>query len=103
MTTRVIDSFRKLDIIRRVNETWFDTDVYVRPGAVSGANAADSVLTDEPTQHRVVYSFQKMLPGIDMQTLKRVVHNERVADEVRHEGFKEHFDTSGQVRIIIST
>lgn len=103
MTTRVIASFRELDIIQRVNETWFDTDVYVRPGTVSSASAADSVLTNEPTQHCVVYSFQKMLPGIDMQTLKRVVHNERVADGVRRDGFREHFDTAGQVQIIIST
>ena len=55
-----------MTMIQRVNATYFDTDWYIESHIENNIRIEETFLTQQSTNHRIRFSFQKMRNDIDM-------------------------------------
>ena len=70
MSKQIIEQFKHLTIEQCVNETYFDTDWFIRSKVDDYFDIENTMFTKIHTNHRIMFSFQRM-QGIDLQNLKR--------------------------------
>lgn len=92
---QIANRFKNLTLIQRVNETYFPTGWYIKSKLPkSNIDIERTVLTKIPTNHQILFSFQKMKSDIDMQNLKRPEEYsqeeiEQICKQVFEEDMKE--------------
>jgi len=62
----IYKQYVNLTRFERINETYFDTDWYIKSHLENNVKIDDTFLTKVPTNHRIRFSFQKMNSSIEM-------------------------------------
>ena len=101
ISEQIINQFKRLTIEQVVNETYFNTDWYIRSKVDDYFDIENTMFTKEQTNHCIMFSFQRMR-GIDMQNLKRELERPFPdVEDMRKKIFKENL-IEDNPKIIIS-
>ncbi len=97
----IYKQYVNLTRFERINETYFDTDWYIKSHLENNVKIDDTFLTKVPTNHRIRFSFQKMNSSIEMQNIMRNIPSTYYIDEeTRKKLFDENIETDNPVILI---
>ena len=99
----VLKQYRSLTMLQRVNPTLFDTDWYIHSNMEPDRPIEDTFISKEQSNHRIMFSFQKLNPMTDMQNdLRELPYNDVEIENLRTYNFSEDLKTDNPL-IIINT
>lgn len=91
-----------MTLIQRVNETYFKTKWYIKSKINDAVDVEESLLTKTPTNHQIMFSFQKMKDTIDLQNVSRkILYDYSQREALRKDVFRENLKEDNP-KILIS-